>query len=290
MLGPSVCVMCLKAEETTDHLLQGYEWAKEVWNKGGTHLGNLSLEEPPIQNLVESWLEKAFQNSILHRIYELLPSFVVWEIWKERNSHIFESKTRNPEEACTLIYAHIKETLGLRKWDTQALWVGLEATMILRNWEIFCILENVGNPGKQPKEKESLEVWDPPLKNMFKLNFDGALKGNPDPTGFEGSIRNAEGKMVGLCWGYIGENRNNVAKLKGLVVGFSMAIQQGWLPIILEGDSQVILQMVTKLLHGKPVSKVVENWKMAHTLEQVRGLLRLNSEVQTHMSREKLTN
>ena len=72
---------------------------------------------------------------------------------------------------------------------------------------------------------------------------------------------------------------NNVAKLKGLMVGLSMAIQQGWLPIVLEGDSHLILQMVTKLLHGKLVSKVADNWKMAHSLEDVRGLLGTHSKV-----------
>lgn len=45
--------------------------------------------------------------------------------------------------------------------------------------------------------------------------------------------------------------------------------------------------MVTKLLHGKPVSKVADNWKKAHTLEQVRGLFRLNSKVQIHHVKRK---
>ena len=40
MLGPSVCVMCHKAKETIGHLLQGYEWSREVWDKGGSLLGN----------------------------------------------------------------------------------------------------------------------------------------------------------------------------------------------------------------------------------------------------------
>ena len=51
-------------------------------------------------------------------------------------------------------------------------------------------------------------------------------------------------------------NSNNVAKLGGLLAGLTMDAQQGWLPIILDGDSQVILQMATKLLRGKLVSKV----------------------------------
>jgi len=29
--------------------------------------------------------------------------------------------------------------------------------------------------------------------------------------------------MVGLCWGYIGKNSNNVVELKGLLVGLAMA-------------------------------------------------------------------
>ena len=92
---------------------------------------------------------------------------------------------------------------------------------------------------------------------------------------------------MGLCWGYIGEKSNNVSKLKGLLVGLVMATQQGWLPIILEGDSQIILQMATKLLHGKLVSKVANNWKMTHSLEQLRGLLSMHYEVQIHHVRRK---
>ena len=122
---------------------------------------------------------------------------------------------------------------------------------------------------------------------MFKLNFDGVSKGNLGLVGFRGAIQNSEGNMVGLCWGYIDKNSNNVAELKGLLAGLDMVAQHGWLPIILEGDSQIILQMATKVLHGKLVSKVADNWKMAHSLEQFRGLLRAHSEVQIHHVKRK---
>ena len=61
----------------------------------------------------------------------------------------------------------------------------------------------------------------------------------------------------------------------------------GWFPIILEGDSQLILQMTTKLLHGKPMNKVVDNWRMAHSLEHLRELLCGHSEVHTHHVKRK---
>lgn len=108
---------------------------------------------------------------------------------------------------------------------------------------------------------------------MYKINFDRASKGNLGLTGFGGAIRNSEGQLVGLYWGYMGMNSNNVEELRGLLEGLTMATQQGWLPLILEGDSQVILQLANKLLHGKSVSKVADNWKMTNSLEQLRKLL-----------------
>ena len=89
-----------------------------MWDKGRTLLGKPRWEESPIQNLIENWPEKAFQNVILNRIWEILLGFVVWETWKEWNRQIFEGRKRKLVEVWTLIYTHIKETLGLKRWDS----------------------------------------------------------------------------------------------------------------------------------------------------------------------------
>ena len=68
MVGLSACVMCQKVEETIGHLLQGCDWVKEVWEKGGALFGNPSLGEIPIQNTIENWSDKTFKNNILNRI------------------------------------------------------------------------------------------------------------------------------------------------------------------------------------------------------------------------------
>ena len=78
-----------------------------------------------------------------------------------------------------------------------------------------------------------------------------------------------------------------MVELRGLIEGLTMATQHGWLPLILDGYSQVILQMATKLLYGKLVSKVVDNWKVTHSLEELRTLLRRHLEVQIHHVRRK---
>ena len=79
MIGPSVYVMCHMAGETSGHLLQGCDWVIVVWEKGGALFGKSRLGEGPIQDTIEHWAEKAFQNVILNRIWKIFPRFVVWE-------------------------------------------------------------------------------------------------------------------------------------------------------------------------------------------------------------------
>lgn len=98
---------------------------------------------------------------------------------------------------------------------------------------------------------QSPEKWNPPPQEIYKLNFDGATKGNPGPASIGGAIRDSKGSIQGIFWGSIGDNTNNMAELKALLVGLDMTQTHGWYLIILEGDSQVILQMAEKLLKGK---------------------------------------
>ena len=101
---------------------------------------------------------------------------------------------------------------------------------------------------------------EPPPQAIFKLNFDEAAKGNLGPVGIGGAIRDSRGGILKIFWGSIGDNTNNVTELKALLVGLDMTQTHGWYPVILEGDSEVILQMAEKLLNDKQVHKVVDNW------------------------------
>lgn len=44
---------------------------------------------------------------------------------------------------------------------------------------------------------------------------------------------------------------NTMVELKALLAGIEMVVTNGWFLVIIEGDSQLIVQMETKLLHGK---------------------------------------
>ena len=59
------------------------------------------------------WPSQVFKNKLLNRMLELFPWFVVWEVWKEKNTQFFEEKNRTKEEVWQLIELHFKETLTL---------------------------------------------------------------------------------------------------------------------------------------------------------------------------------
>ena len=177
--------------------------------------------------------------------------------------------------------------MGLKQWGANDLQASPEEMVILKKWEITEVPNFIGRKGVINTIGPSPEKREPPPDLTYKLNFDGASKGNPGLTGYGGANRNSDGKPVGIYWEYIGLNSNNLAELRGLFKVFTMAIWHGWLPLILEGDSQVILQMATKLMQGKLVSKPADNWKMTHSLELLRILLQRHFEVQIHHVRRK---
>lgn len=130
----------------------------------------------------------------------------------------------------------------------------------MADWGIRNIADYVGPAKTNNGQSNSPEVWETHLPNMFKLNFNGATKGNPGLAGVGGVFQNAAGDIVGIYWGYIGENMNNMAELKALLAGINMVVTNGWFSFIIEGDSQIIIQMAMNLLHGKSVNKVRDNW------------------------------
>lgn len=115
---------------------------------------------------------------------------MVWEIWKERNNRIFEGRKCRTEEAWSLIQNHTKEILGLKQWGDKDLQVGPKEMAILRKWEITGIPNYIGKKGVSNPIGPSPKQWEPPPAPLYKLNFDGASKGNPGLAGFWGAIRN----------------------------------------------------------------------------------------------------
>jgi ribonuclease HI len=130
-------------------------------------------------------------------------------------------------------------------------------------------------------------TWTPPPTGFIKINFDGASKGNPGPAGFGAILRNSNGEILYLVAGFMGENTNNVTELTGLLRGLQEATDNHFNKVIMEGDSQIIIQLITKILHGENPRKISPSWRLSGLLEDFGSLLCPNlTIIPSHVKRE----
>ena len=217
VIGLSICVMCSSEEETSNHLLDVCEITDRLWERGRDVFKRSARIKGCPNKTIENWPRKPYKNEILNRMWELFPGFLMWEVWKERNQRIFEGKYKREEDLFNRVKAHIKETLRNSKWSTDDLQANVEERIILNEWDIQAIRDFPFQTKAARRISESSETWTCPPKGIIKMNFDGASKGNPGRAGFGGCFRNYKGDLLGIFWGFIGEETNNVAEVEGLL-------------------------------------------------------------------------
>ncbi|GLJ23228.1 hypothetical protein SUGI_0439400 [Cryptomeria japonica] len=108
-------------------------------------------------------------------------------------------------------------------------------------------------------------VWRPPPPGWVKMNFDGASKDNPGRAGFGAIIRNEYDKLLWLMTSPYVIASNNKLELKGLEKGLAMCVEKSMEKVVIEGDSQVILNGVSK---GHFL-----NWRLQTWMHRIKQLL-----------------
>jgi ribonuclease HI len=54
----------------------------------------------------------------------------------------------------------------------------------------------------------------------------------------------------------MGQNTNNVAEIWSLLCGLQVAEEQELFPLIVEGDSQIVINLLTHLINGVYLEKI----------------------------------
>jgi ribonuclease HI len=283
-IGPSICVLCQCQEETKEHLFNGCHYSQSVWDQGAQIMRRSNQNRGSIRDTIENWDSITYNNPILNYIWQLLPGFILWQIWKERNKRIFHSKESTPELTWDRAAILIKETIRSKNWQPGDKECNREELCTLQSWQLKL---NDSVAIRAPKNRiPSPTTWTLPPTGFIKINFDGASKGNPGPAGYGAVIRSSKGEILTLTAGYLGETTNNVAELTGLLQGLRTAATLPSHKIILEGDSQIIIQLITKILHGGNPQKISPSWRLAGMLEDFKGILRDNiSIIPSHVKR-----
>jgi len=82
-----------------------------------------------------------------------------------------------------------------------------------------------------------------------------------------------------LYLGTVGWDTNNSEELKGLWQGLNLAQRHTFFPLIIEGDSQILINMAQQIIQGAPVNKLSCSWQLAARLQHIEQVLASNKEI-----------
>ncbi|XP_075080304.1 uncharacterized protein LOC142165824 [Nicotiana tabacum] len=177
------------------------ETAKTTWKYFLSRAG-IAVEELTLHQVIT----KCWTANVCLRLkpgMQALPSCVVWELWKRRNS----MKYGDAVTTSRVIYqvsSNLQALVKVRK-------PGMD--MVPHKWHyLLAMMENF-----TPKLKVTKVMWEFPSAGWLKFNTDGASRGNPGRSSIGFCIRNENGDIVKSVGKEIEETTNTVAEAKAMV-------------------------------------------------------------------------
>jgi ribonuclease HI len=258
-----------------EHLLNNCPLSENIWNQATQLMRRTKRVKNNIISTIRDWGSGSFKSPILNRTWQLLPGFIVWQLWKERNRRIFHSQPSPPTLLWNTILLHLQETLQLQLWTKEDFPTDPGELSLLNSWGFS--FSHSTPPQQPPLNSKSLSPskWlPPPPPGFHKVNFDGASKGNPGHSGYGAVIRNNLGQIQSLIAENLGCDTNNSTEIWGLIKGVQMALDQNLTCLIIEGDSKIIIDLATKILNGRDPGKITPSWRLLGPLYSFQALLR----------------
>ncbi|KAK4385662.1 putative ribonuclease H protein [Sesamum angolense] len=233
----SKCVCCLRDEETIPHLFLHNKVSLEVWSFFASKFQLNILVMDNFSMILQAW-----KNNISNQphIRDILPLLIMWNVWICRNAVIFEGAPfkANRIISGTLNYFHL---LGKTNLIRASHWKGDKP-----------VASHLKIPVPQQKISSRISIvkWIKPDRGWFKLNTDGASKGNPGIVGAGGIIRNHLGQTVLAFQEHLGLTSNTTAELKAIYRGIKLCIDSNIRKIWVETDANVALKLISSPSQG----------------------------------------
>ncbi|KAL0427066.1 UNVERIFIED_CONTAM: putative ribonuclease H protein [Sesamum latifolium] len=134
------------------------------------------------------------------------------------------------------------------------------------------------HPPPQEEKLDTIVKWEKPQRDWFKLNTDGASKGNPGISGAGGILRDPQGRVLFAFEEPLGCMSNTLVELKAIYRGLQLSIERNITKIWIETDAQVIIKLIANPSLGA--------WYLQNTLMTIRTLLQQIEFKVSHIFRE----
>jgi len=112
VLGPSRCPLCGKQEETMEYLLNYCYFTSWLCDIFAKKFQQTDRDRGSIFKTLISWRGNFSEHEILNSAWTLTPSFIIWNVWKERYKRIFKEEKNPPHVLLEKILKQLKDTDG----------------------------------------------------------------------------------------------------------------------------------------------------------------------------------
>ena len=231
----SRCYMCFKHIETAEHLFVNCDYVGAIWKRLAVMIGfQLIGNEHPMVRLRR--MCRVFKKrSVGHGLIRSVSLLVYWQVWNERCR-------RRAGEGLLHSYSIFIRVCSILRYQMRNVRAKIQDDVVGRGFlqllgvEVSChVIPRV-----------NWVCWSFPEAGCFKLNVDGAAKGNPGLAGGGAILRNEWGGLVLAASFFYGECTNMEAEFKALLNGLDLVERYGLLSskILIESDSLVLVQSV----------------------------------------------
>nr|XP_016509454.1 PREDICTED: uncharacterized protein LOC107826922 [Nicotiana tabacum] len=259
----SKCWCCVQPdEESLQHMFFRSETAKTTWkyflSRAGINVEGLTLH----QAITKCWTANVCLR--LKLVMQAIPSCVVWELWKRRNSMKY-GEAVTTSRVIYQVSSNLQALVKVRK-------PGMDR--VPHKWQnLLEVMENF-----TPKLKVTKVMWEFPSAGWLKVNTDGASRGNPGRSSIGFCIRNENGDIVKSVGKEIEETTNTVAEAKAMVEALRFCRFQQYSHVWLQTDSMLL----KKIMDGIWKSP----WIISEQVEEMMQLMNGGNSTVTHIHRE----
>ncbi|KAL6543520.1 hypothetical protein OROHE_010142 [Orobanche hederae] len=263
IIANNLCYCC-NGVENMAHLFIHGPVAKVVWNYFQNLAGIDCINSNNINHIINNWFSRT--KGYIH-IFHIIPILILWFLWCCRNDKRVDNVPFTPNRVCKRIWSYIDTFKGNLK-NKRFFWKGAEA-----------IARRAGvQPGPRPVYKIIPVRWLKPAAGWWKLNTDGASRGNPGEAASGGILRDNLGTPSFMFSEFLGERSNNYAELYAIWRGLDLCVSRNFVKVWLESDSNTALHLIKN--HNN------SHWKLLGLLTKIWNLMDIVEVRFSHIFRE----
>lgn len=190
-----------------------------------------------------------------------MPSFIIWNVWKERNKGIFKEEKNSSLHLLERILKQLKKT------------VSTIVRVLPKNPPSkaeLTFLRKLGMQGFIPQGLDTKitmremvkDSWNPPQEGYLKYNIDGASKGSSGLAGFRGVLWDVSRSIISLFYGHLGNTTNNMEELMALELCLEFLKHDHYQNVIIESNLELVIDVAKRISHGIGMVKVTKHWRL----------------------------